>query len=76
MLLSTCSAFWEPVRDSLLPAAVVLLNATVLWAVSRLRSISADVRSTSQAAEATLTMQHQLLGRSVSDLDAPGLKKS
>ena len=76
MLLSTCTAFWEPVRDSLLPPAVVLLNATVLWAVFRLRSISKDVQWTSSAQEATLLMQHQLLGHNGLPAAVPARRKS
>jgi hypothetical protein len=75
MLLSTCSAFWEPVRDSLLPVAVGLGNATLLWVVLRVRSISQDVRQTSLATDATLTVAHQLLGRSGSPPAAPDPRK-
>lgn len=76
MLLSTCTSFWEPVRDSLLPAVDVLSLAIVLWAVSRVRSISGDVQWTSQVAERLYVGQHQLLGRKGLPEPVPDPKKS
>lgn len=76
MLLSMCTAFWEPVRDSVLPLVVALQPIIVLWVASRLRSISGVVQSTSLATEATLTVAHTLLGRSASPPVAPDPRKS
>lgn len=76
MLLSTCTAFWEPVRDYVLLVGDALLPIIVLWVASRIRSISKDVRSTSAEVEATLVVAHQLLGRSASAPAAQDPRKS
>lgn len=76
MLLSTCTAFWEPVRDSLLPVVDALGLIMLGWVVSRLRSTSKVVQSTSQEVEATLIAAHTLLGRNASPPAAPDRKRS
>lgn len=68
--------FWVPVRDSLLPLVVVLLSAIVGWVAVRLRSTSADVRSTWQVTGDNYVLLHQLLGRNVSHPGAQDPKKS
>ncbi|HWI05624.1 MAG TPA: hypothetical protein VNT52_17590 [Acidimicrobiales bacterium] len=76
MLLSTCSAFWEPVRDSLLPLVVALLSTIVTWVAWRLRSISEAERSISQVVETNYVLLHKLLGRNVLPPSAQDPKKS
>jgi hypothetical protein len=44
--LTTCTTSWSRILDVLLPQVDVLLQATVLWVVLRLRGTSRDELST------------------------------